>query len=366
MHHAFDRFLTILCPGIVALFVCLSSAASYAVDVDNIPKVVVSEVQISSLDERLSFVGTVTSKRVSNIAPQISGQVKKLFVDEGDYVKAGETILEIDNELELLTYKSLLATTEQARAEVNDAKRRYENAKELLKKAVISTNDVDSLRAEVEIDNAFLQRQIEQENRSRALLKRYTLKAPFAGVISNKSTEVGEWVSSENAVFTIVSLEDLRAEFRVPQENYRFIKKNAPITLTFDAWPNRELNSLISTIIPVSDFNARTLLIHATINTKDLDVIPGMSTQGDLQLGSKEDRLVISRDAIIRYPNRSTSVWVVTESGQTKSVTEKFVTTGYSFNNKVVIENGLQAGEIIVVRGNELLTEGQVVHIQRN
>ena len=75
--------------------------------------------------------------------------------------------------------------------------------------------------------------------------------------------------------------------------------------------------------------------------------------------------VVISRDAILRYPDGRVTVWVVSPDNQPPSVSEKRVVTGHSFDGLITIRDGIDAGDVVVVEGNESLQEGQVVRIQR-
>jgi hypothetical protein len=75
--------------------------------------------------------------------------------------------------------------------------------------------------------------------------------------------------------------------------------------------------------------------------------------------------VVISRDAILRYPDGRVTVWVINPGSEPPTVAEKRVTTGHSFDGLITIRDGIQAGDVIVVRGNESLQEGQQVRVQR-
>jgi hypothetical protein len=96
----------------------------------------------------------------------------------------------------------------------------------------------------------------------------------------------------------------------------------------------------------------------------DIRMTPGMSAHGLLRLNTDRQGVVISRDALLRYPDGRVTVWVIKNVNSTPTVTEKPVSLGHSFNGLVSIEEGLQAGDVVVVQGNESLQEGQQVRIQ--
>jgi RND family efflux transporter MFP subunit len=349
--------------GFLVLLVLILSQPALAAS-DRTPLVVVSEAQTQSIIKQVPLTGTITSARVARLSAEVSGQVEKVRVEVGDRVKTGDELLQLDSEIEALTLRSSQAETERTRAELADSRRRYADAERLLKQNNISANEFRLLQAEVEIDAAALQRQLAEERRYKARLERHTLKAPFDGVISERSTEMGEWIEPGKPVLTLVSIDELRIEFRVPQDFYMRINDQSDITVTLDALPEREFQGIIDAVVPVSDPSARTFLIHVLLDKGDIRMTPGMSAHGLLRLNTDRQGVVISRDALLRYPDGRVTVWVIKNVNSTPTVTEKPVSLGHSFNGLVSIEEGLQAGDVVVVQGNESLQEGQQVRIQ--
>jgi len=90
---------------------------------------------------------------------------------------------------------------------------------------------------------------------------------------------------------------------------------------------------------------------------------PGMSVHGKLSLATGRQGVVVSRDAILRYPDGRVTVWVIKPGSKPPTVTEKRVTTGLSFQGLITIREGIEAGDAVIVRGNESLQEGQQVRI---
>ena len=327
------------------------------------PLVVISEARHAAVIRQVPLTGTVTSPKVARLSSQIEGQVEAIKVEVGDVVRAGDVLLKIDSELEDLTLQAAQAVTEQARAELTDARRRYADAQRLRKQNTISANELDLREAEVEIDRATLQRQIAEQRRQQARVERHIVKAPFDGVISERHTEVGEWIEPGGTIFTLVSVNGLRVEFRVPQEFFMHIDSGSRIKISVDALPGQALEGKISAIVPVSDPSARTFLVHVLLNNPQFSITPGMSVHGELQLDTGKQGVIVSRDALLRYPDGRVTVWTVKGEADQAVVSERAVTPGHSFDGKVAIRQGLQAGEKIVVEGNESLQEGQTVRI---
>ena len=360
---AMRRHLLTVAVSVTALII-LSAVTSIAA-ADRSPLVVVSTAQTGSVIKQVPLTGTITSARVAKVSAEVSGQVEAVNVEVGDRVESGTALVELDREIEQLTLQALRASTRQAGAEFVDAKRRYQDAKRLREQKSISENQLRLLEAEVEVDGATLKQRKAEEHRQQARVERHTLRASFGGVITERLTESGEWIEPGRPVLTLVAIDDLRIEFRVPQEYYPRINSQSTISVTLDALPEREFDGTIDAVVPVSDASSRTFLIHVGVDAGDARLTPGMSVHGKLNLSTGRRGVVISRDAILRYPDGRVTVWVIDPESEPPTVSERRVITGDGFNGLITIHEGIQADDVIVVRGNESLQEGQQVRIQR-
>ena len=333
---------------------------------DRSPLVVVAKARTDTVIKQVPLSGTITSAQVAQLSSEVSGRVAAVNVEVGDRVETGAALVELDREIEQLTLAALQASTRQAAAELADAKRRFQDAKRLREQKSISENELRLLEAEVEVDGATLKQKQAEEQRQRARVQRHTLRAPFGGVISERRAETGEWIMPGTPVLTLVAVDDLRIEFRVPQEFFPRINPESTLDITLDALPDRAFQGGIDAVVPVSDPTARTFLIHVEVDGDNALMTPGMSVHAKLNLTTGREGVVISRDAILRYPDGRVTVWVISPDSDPPTVTEKRVATGHSFNGQITIREGVQAGDLVVVRGNESLQEGQQVRIQRS
>lgn len=329
-----------------------------------IPLIVVDTAEKSAVIKQVPLTGTVTSLTVAHLSSEVSGQVESVEVDVGDHVKKGDVLLQMDREIEELTLQAARAATEEARAQLADAKRRYESAKRLRKQNNISVDELENRKAQVNIAQAALQRQLAEQQRRQALVKRYTVRARFPGVISERVAEVGEWIEPGTPIMTLVAIDKLRVDFQVPQEFYPHINDDSEVSVTLDAIPGNKFAADIDAVVPVSDPSARTFLMRVLVNEKDVSMTPGMSAHGTLRLNTGRRGVVVSRDAILRYPDGRVTVWVVNQGTETTTVSEQPVKVGHSFDGKVAITEGLTSGAMVVVQGNESLQEGQTVLVQ--
>lgn len=347
------------------LYVFLLQPVSCLQASGNPPLVVVTTAQHDTVIKQVPLTGTVTSAHVAQLSAAVSGLVERVNVEVGDRVEQGHALIELDPAIEQHSLEALQAVTLQAQAELTDARRRLQDAERLRKQKSLSENEMRLLESEAEVDAATLKQKQAEERRQQVRVERHTLRAPFGGVISERLAETGEWIESRTPVLTLVAVDDLRVEFRVPQEFYSQINRQTTLGISLDAIPGSEFDGVVASVVPVNDASSRTFLIHVRVNSGDARMTHGMSVKGQLHLPTGREEVVIPRDAILRYPDGRATVWVVSSSHETPTVAEKRVTPGHSFERMISIREGVQAGEVVVVEGNESLKEGQQVRVLR-
>ncbi len=329
------------------------------------PLVMVSVAQQVDLIEEVPLTGSVVSPRVAQLSTEVSGIVETMAVEIGDQLRAGDEILQLNAELDALSLAATRAVTDQAIQELEDAKRRLANAKALAERHSVSANEIESLAAEVRIDTAGVKRFRAEQQRQAARIQRHKLSAPFAGVISRKLVEQGEWIQPGDTVVELTASTGLRIDFRAPQSVYNKLDETSEIRITLDALPGQTFDCTIEAIIPVVDPTTRTFLIRTAPDDSKVKLAPGMSASAVLRLNTDTEGVVVPRDALTRYPDGRVTVWVVDQEGEQATVSEHPVQIGAGFNGKVAVTSGLSPDTLVVVQGNEALREKQRVTIKR-
>ncbi len=344
----------------------LASALVYpstSVEAQSIPPVVTEVVRETTVIRKLELSGTVTSPHASQVSTSVEGLVSAVHFDSGAHVKEGDLLLELDAEIEEAAYLQAEAQVAQAAAEVVDAKRRLGIAESLAKRDYGPKNEVEARQAEVEIDTATHESHIAEQKRRKAILDRHKLPAPYDGVIAKRMVEVGQWVTPGTAVFELVAMRGFRVDVPVPQAHYARLREGADIEIKLDALPDESIPATIGALIPVSDPDARTFTLRVLPVREDIPIMPGMSARVLINLDTGKRDVVVSRDALIRYPDGRITVWVLKNDGDRVSVTERRIEIGLTFDGMVQVLSGLDEGERVVVSGNESLREGQTVRL---
>ena len=351
------------CCRAIILFATILISANGAAEVP----VQVETVSNRAIVKQINVTGTVTSPRTAVLSTAVAGIVAELTIDEGDRAETDDVLLKLDAELAQLALERALAEVKQRDIAVADAQRRFVEAEEVGAERGIARTQIESLRAEVSSDEAALAAAQAAAREQQAIVERSTLKAPFAGVISERYTELGEWVNPGDGLFELVATENLRFDFRVGQDNFAALSPETPVEISLDASPDQSIPGYVDAIVPVKNPSARTFLVRVRANTEEsgsrLVITPGMSARGRLNIDTGRSGVAVSRDAILRFPDGRVTVWVLDPGGDLPIVREQLVRTGSEFDGVVEITSGLADGDVVVVRGNEMLQEGQAVSI---
>ena len=345
---------------VALLLACALAAAGHA---QQAPRVTLAKAERAPLVRELTLTGHLSSPRRARLAPAVSGRVTALAVDAGDRVAAGDRLLMLDAELDELEREQAEAALAEARARLSEARRRFREARDLAQRDSISRSELEGRRSEVErLEAVVARRQSELAYRA-AVVKRHTLNAPFAGVVSQRMIDLGERAATEQPVLELVASEGLRLDLAVPQAYYGVVVAGTSARIRIDAQTGEPIETPVDTVIPVSDDNSRTFLARIGLDNTGGDLIPGMSARAVLRVDTGRSGVVIPSDALIRYPDGRKVVFVAEGDGTSRTVREQRVATGLESGQQIAISDGLEAGAAVVTAGNEALQDGQQVRI---
>ena len=320
-------------------------------------------VERRDIIETLRLSGSLTSPYSSSLSPDFEGRLVSLAVDAGDRVKRGDILFKLDDELARLELAQATAAEHEAEAALTDAKRRVIEVRKLVNEKTFPESEALSLEALVTRNQAILERRRAERAYAAATLERHTLKAPFSGVIAERGADLGERVDTDSRVLLLVAIDKLQLDLRVPQQYFQRVTPGTELSLMLDAMPGQTIAARVSQVVPISDPDARTFLVRAQIDNSLARLTPGMSVRAVIRIGTDRQAEVVPRDALIRYPDGRTVVWVARVDNDRHVVEERQVKTGVTFDGSVEILEGLSEGERVVIRGNEALRQGQQVRV---
>ena len=347
-------------PAIVLLLAMLAPAIAAA---QQAAPVAVTRAETKPIVRELKLTGTLTSPRRAELTPEVSGRATGVIAEAGDRVETGDALLQLDAELSRIELRQADAARDEAEANLGDARRRLREAEDLAARDSIGQSELEARRSEVRRLRAVLARREAERAFRNELLDRHRLLAPFDGVVNRRMIDIGERAHTDVPVYELVATDRLRLDLEVPQRYFGSVTTDTAATIRVDARPDATIDGRISTVIPVSDGSSRTFRARVELDNRGARLTPGMSARATLRMDTGRSGVVIPRDALIRYPDGRTVVWVVAGDGDTRTVSERRVQTGLRFDGRIAIRAGIDPGTTIVTEGNEALQDGQAVRV---
>ena len=325
--------------------------------------VVVERVSGDSGAAPLTLTGSFVARQRSTLSSELAGVIATLDVDVGDRVNAGDALLALDDTLARLTLESAEAGVREAEARAQDALRQAEENSALRGSGAISSSVIETSRASAQVARAALESQRAAVREQCERVERHRLKAPFAGVVANRMVDVGEWVSAGTPALELVDVDSVWLEVAFPQTRFFSLSKDTPIQVTAETDADRVLQGRVVAAVPVADPASRTMRLRIAVDDDRGVLVPGASAVARFAMPAVGGAVQISRDALVRRPDGTTGVWVVRDDGGVLVAAARRVTIGRSVGESVEIREGLNAGDQVVVRGNETLSQGQRVRL---
>lgn len=325
--------------------------------------VAVASVARGWMEEVVEASGSVTSERRASLSARTAGLVQNVAVDSGSKVAKGDVLLELDPALARLAVERARAALNQAKSELAERRRLFEEGQKLAQTGGIPKTEAEARTAALEVQASAVTELEVRLRESEEVLDRHRVLAPFAGVVSEKLTEVGEWVETGVPVLDLVEVDSVRFDAQLPQERYASISDEGVATVRLDSLPGVELPARILAKVPVKDPVSRTFLVRLLVDSPPSAMAPGVSGRAVFRIRQSEPVLMIPRDAIVRLPDGGVTVWVVAGPEQELRASVRPIKTGKASSGMVEVLDGLREGERVVLRGNETLRENQLVSI---
>ncbi len=386
-----DSMRKVLITIIGVLVNAYAMTALAATQKTNIVEVELVQPQTQTNQRTIELSGTVMAEQDAQLAVLEAGLVKALFVEAGDKVTAGQTLLSLDNTLAKLRLRQAQADYQSAQVQQQEAKRQYDEVLLLSKNKVVSESLIAERKASLDnaksqVNNAQARLALQKE-----IVKRHTLTAPFDGVIAQRNVNLGEWVSQQSQVFRLVSNQSLRLIVDLPQEYLKAFSNQSQISASVipDVMPDKQYQLPITSLVPVTRSASRTMQVRINL-PNDTVLIPGMSARARINFSAASDSSSsnnstpnahftvtantlssIPRKALKRHPDGGNSVFAVNQDNFNAKSNNSDKATEVKINrHKIelvksdmdqVTVAGLPANLLVVVSGTELLKDNQLV-----
>ena len=317
------------------------------------------------MPELLDVVGTVRARTSAVVSTRIPGSISVLRVREGDRVKKGQLLAQLDAQENQATAAVATAGIDEARRGLDEALSRkkladatFDRYQNLFNEQAISRQEFDVKQSEKELALQGVSRaearlrQAQQGARASTTMSDYTrIVAPISGVIASKQADLGASVFPGQPLMTIEDDGSYQLELALPEHVATRVKPGTPVQVTLDAVAST-FAARIAEVVPTTDPSSRTFVAKIVLNQKGLK--SGMFGRGTLGLGTTVTGITVPKKAIVDR-GALTIVWAVDKES---IVRMRIVKTGRVTGERVEILAGLSDGDRVVVAGGEKVTEG--------
>ncbi len=324
----------------------------------------VADVKRQDLRQIFSVSGTLRASQQAAVKARIGGEVREVLVREGEAVKAGQVLVKIDATEYLARAAQARGALAASRGQLDIATSSRNNNRALIEKGFISKNAFENAASQLDIaqanvDSAKASLEVAQKSVNDA-----TVRAPIAGLISNRVIEPGEKVSPDSPLLTVVDLRRMEMEAAVPTSEIQRVAIGQEVRISVGG-VTTPISGKVSRIDPSTQAGSRSILVHIDIDNPQAILRAGMFGEGQLTLDRRDGALTVPASAVQKIDGK-TMVYAI----QNGVVQRLPITTGITGNDDgvetVEVVEGLADGTTVVRNNLGNLLPGTKVSLEKS
>ncbi|MGH8782857.1 efflux RND transporter periplasmic adaptor subunit [Paraburkholderia sp.] len=299
---------------------------------------------------QINAVGSVRAARGVDVTTEVTGIVRTVRFHSGDEVKAGDVLIELNDDADVAQLQSYKAAAELAQTVYSRDTAQYE-----IKAIAKSVLDADA---------ADLKSKKAQVAQQQALVDKKTIRAPFGGRLGIATINPGQYLKPGDPIVTLQAIEPLYADFSVPQEQIGRLATGQTVTVKTAARAGESFAGKITSINPIVDSATRMVLVEARLDNHDGKLLSGMYANIHIDAGVTQRYLTLPQTALT-YNAYGTTLFVIQpgkqadEQGKVLPVAQQvFVTPGPTRGDQIAIVKGIAEGTQVVTSGQLKLSNG--------
>lgn len=313
------------------------NAEAVADDEQKATFVEVARAVYAEVPQEETYSSTVQAYVVNNVVPQSGGRIKKINVEIGDFVQAGQVLAEMDR-VNLVQSKLKLAndSTELVRL------------KGLFEEGGISQSDFEQMELAYKVSKA------SYDN----LLENTILRSPVSGVITARNYDKGDMYAMAGPIYVVQQITPVKILVGISESDYTKVKKGDVVTITADALPGRTFEGKVNRLYPVVDPATHTFTVEILVQNSDRALRPGMYANVNVRF-AVNNSIVVPDGALVKQQGSGQKlVYVVQSDNTVKSIVVK---PGRHFGSTYEVLEGLSEGDTVVTKGQTALKNGSKV-----
>jgi RND family efflux transporter MFP subunit len=340
---------------------------------ETLSNVSVIVVRQTTVPNWLEAVGTVRAAQTSQLASQMMGNIRDIRAQEGDRVDAGQVLATIDESQPRAAVEQATAAVAAAEKEVSAtdsdlalAEATLKRYQQLFDKKSLSPQEFDEIK--VRRQSAEARRDMARAGQAQAnaalaqartSLGYTTIRAPFAGAVTERKANPGTLASTGMPIFTVEDTRNYRLEVTIDENNIRIVRTGQSVSVSLDSLGSAELSGKVAQIVPAADPASRSFLVKIGLPT-DAHLRSGLFGRARFPLGERQ-ALLIPRTAIINR-GQLEGVYVVDASRMSGL---RYITLGKTAGQQIEVLSGLQDGERIVADPGTREMGGKQIALQQ-
>lgn len=305
-----------------------------------LPNVTIMAASYKDVPQSDVYTANVEAYAKNNIAPQSPSRIQKIFVEVGDFVRAGQIVAKMDE-----------VSLNQSKLSMANDSLEYSRIKKLYEQGGVSKSDFDAMELKYNVTRSQYQN----------LLENTILRSPVSGVITARNYDQGDMYGG-SPIYVVEQITPVKLYVGISEMDYTRVKKNDTVTLTADALPGKTFTGRIARIYPTIDAATHTFTAEVNVANSDRLLRPGMYARVTVNFGSNHS-IVVPDDCVVKQQGSGVrSVFVLQNDNTVKEVV---VTLGRHFGTEYEILSGIAEGDNVVVKGQASLKNGSKVNVQK-
>ncbi|OGP72811.1 MAG: hypothetical protein A2V86_08925 [Deltaproteobacteria bacterium RBG_16_49_23] len=308
----------------------------------------------------LSAVGSLKTPEHVTISPKKAGIIEKILAREGERVRKGQLLVQLDEVDARLQVDRAEARVQEAEASLEAHRIILIRYQKLFEGKVIPQQTYEDIGLKVKLDEARLALARTELSQARQNLQDHRIISPIDGIVNLKIASIGEHVNvaPKDEILTIVQMDPLELEFYIPENWAGRIRPGSQIQFVVKAFPEEKYSASLQFVSPTADPATRNVKMKAMASNPQYRLKPGFFAEVTLMAGNNPNGITLPESALISQEGKIFA-FVVKEGVSHRREVE----TGIRFDGKVEVVKGIQKGEQVVSIGHEQLTEGMKVQI---
>jgi RND family efflux transporter MFP subunit len=350
----------------ISLFILTSCNGEKKEAVAESPAIAVKVSGVSENDNSpfVSASGKIEAENSAELSTRMMGYVTKVYVQIGQKVRAGQTLVSINNS-DLQAKKAQAdANILQATAGYNSAKKDYDRFTNLFKQQSASQKEVDDITARYEMAKAGLEGAKQMRNEVMAQFNYSNITAPFSGVVTNTFVKEGDMANPGMPLVSVEGASKLQVTAMVSENDINAIKKGMPVKVLVKS-SNKDLTGKVSEVSLSAKNTGGQYLVKIDLDKTDSSILSGMFVNVQFPIENKtsttaSDMVLVPESALIKK-GQLTGIYTI---GNENVAILRWLRIGKNFGDQVEVLSGLAADEKYIVSAEGKLYNGAKVSVQ--